>query len=664
MGALFLAVMLANPNTAFAGIISVLAAYGFAWLIGMGRAFLASGHYIFNPLLVGLSLGYVFKLTPETILFVVLAGILGLVVTVAMLNVFQTYLKLPALSLPSVVVSSIAYLAALRYSSLLAIAPEAHGILASDLSLPMWLAGYFKSFGAILFAPNVVVGLMFALLVLYSSRILFMLSVLGYYVGTLVRALFLGASHQAFGDVYACNFTLTAMAIGGIFLVPSPRSYLLAGLATMATALLLDATEAFWSLGGIPAFALPFNLVCLCMIYVAGLMGYPLMAKCPGKIPEETLDNYLANGLRYRGEQRSLSLPFAGRWTVWQGVNGHWTHKGNWRHAYDFVIADELGNTHNGDGSRLEDYYAYRRPVLSPVRGQVARVVDSCRDSSIGSVDTTDNWGNLVILYDQRGFYVEISHFASKSISVKEGDWVERGAALGLCGNSGYSPQPHIHVQVQADASVGAATLPFSFVSFSNDGHYYANEALYEQQQVEPLCLDKRLDTVTSFVLDDVYEYDVLRDDRVVDHLALTVKMAPDGTFYFQSDRGQLYFGKHDGTFYFYRVEGSDPWLRQIFLAVPRLPLAHRGKLTWCDYVPVGVAVTGLRRVFARFMSSFWPGLVKVKVSQEFVGRDRVHSVIESKALRVCKTAEATLANDTGFASITIGNIELRRVKR
>jgi len=391
-------------------------------------------------------------------------------------------------------------------------------------------------------------------------------------------------------------------------------------------------------------------------------MGYPLMAKCPGLTPEETVDNYLANRLRYPGEQRTLSLPFAGRWTVWQGVNGHWTHKGAWRHAYDFVIADELGNTHGGDGSRLEDYYCYRRPVLSPVRGQVARVIDNCRDSSIGSVDTADNWGNLVVLYDPRGFHVEISHFAEKSIGVKEGDWVARGATLGLCGNSGYSPEPHIHVQVQADATVGATTLPFSFVSFSNDGHYYANDGLYEQQQVEPLTVDQRLDRATNFVLDDVHEYDVLRDDRVVDHLSLTVKMAADGTFYFQSDRGRLYFGKHDGTFYFYRVEGSDPWLRRIFLALPRLPLAHQAKLSWCDYVPVNVAASGLRKIAARFLGSFWPSLAKVQVTQQFLSRERVHSEIQSKALRVCKSAEVALASDTGFASVTIDNIELRRV--
>jgi urea transporter len=45
--------------------VAVLAAYGFARFIGMGAAFLESGFYTYNPLLVGLSLGYLFKLTPQ-----------------------------------------------------------------------------------------------------------------------------------------------------------------------------------------------------------------------------------------------------------------------------------------------------------------------------------------------------------------------------------------------------------------------------------------------------------------------------------------------------------------------------------------------------------------------------------------------------------------------
>ena len=50
-----------------------------------------------------------------------------------------------------------------------------HPLLTTDLGLPLWLAGLLKSFGALLFAPAVVPGILLALLVLRYSRILFLL---------------------------------------------------------------------------------------------------------------------------------------------------------------------------------------------------------------------------------------------------------------------------------------------------------------------------------------------------------------------------------------------------------------------------------------------------------------------------------------------------------
>jgi hypothetical protein len=46
-------------------------------------------------------------------------------------------------------------------------------------------------------------------------------------------------------------------------------------------------------------------------------------------------------------------------------------------------------------------------------------------------------------------------------VSVAVGNWVRVGDTLGACGNSGRSPQPHLHLHVQAGIEAGAATLPF-----------------------------------------------------------------------------------------------------------------------------------------------------------------------------------------------------------
>lgn len=662
VGVVIFAVTLVNPNVAVAGIIAVLAAYGFARLVRMEKPFLQSGYYTYNPLLVGLSLGNLFQLSGLTVFFIISAGVFTFLVTVFAANVFSTYFRLPILSMPFVVVSSITYLASLRYSNLLVATHHSSALVSADFGLPFWLVGFFRAFGAVLFAPSVAVGLLLSVIVLRYSRILFLLALLGYYSGAIIRSLMLGSTSQAFADLNNFNFIFIAMALGGVFLVPSLTSYLLAFIGVAVSTVFMDAITGFWSYYGIPAFTLPFNVVTLGFVYVLGLLRHPMVAMAVAPTPEETLENFLANRQRYRGQEFTLYLPFSGQWTVWQGWDGQWTHKGSWRYAYDFVITGDKGETHGGDGTRIEDYFCYHKPVLSPVRGRIVQTVDDLPDSRIGGADETNNWGNLVIIQDPRGLFVELSHFAEKSLRVKKGEWVERGAVLGLCGNSGYSPQPHIHVQVQANDTVGAASQPFSFVSYVEEGAYQANHLPQEKRVVEPLYRDKRLDNITNFVLDDELHYEVLRDGHRVDELKLKVQMAADGTFYLQSARGQLYFGKHEGTFYIYRVAGHDPWLRLLFLALPRLPLAYREMLTWQDFVPVSLVTSGVREAVVGFLSSLYPPLATVKVTQTFMSESRVESVIEAGLLHLRRTASVELDRQKGFASIVVDGVTLRRI--
>ena len=105
---------------------------------------------------------------------------------------------------------------------------------------------------------------------------------MAYYVGTLTLAALGGSSSAAFNDLNAFNFILIAMAMGGVFLIPSLRSYTLAVLAVLVSTVVLSASEVFWARWGLPVFALPFNLVTLTFVYALGLVEYPLMARGTG----------------------------------------------------------------------------------------------------------------------------------------------------------------------------------------------------------------------------------------------------------------------------------------------------------------------------------------------------------------------------------------------
>jgi len=231
VGILLFAVILLRPSIALTGVVSVIAAYLFARLISMGPEFLNFGFYTYNPLLVGMAVGYLFSPAPEVILFLIFAGILTFIITIVMNSIFSAYLRLPVLSLPFVIVSSMVYLASSHYSNfdMASLSPYVAENL--DPGLPVWLSGYFKSLGMIFFMPRVLPGLIIAGMLLASSRILFLLSVAGYYTGTFITALMTGSLTHALTNMNHFNFILTAMTVGGIFLIPSLKSYMLALIA-------------------------------------------------------------------------------------------------------------------------------------------------------------------------------------------------------------------------------------------------------------------------------------------------------------------------------------------------------------------------------------------------------------------------------------------------
>jgi murein DD-endopeptidase MepM/ murein hydrolase activator NlpD len=162
-----------------------------------------------------------------------------------------------------------------------------------------------------------------------------------------------------------------------------------------------------------------------------------------------------------------LHLPFWGEWRVSQGYDGEYTHKGDWGKALDFVILDENEKTYKSKGLLCENYYCYNKPVLAPADGIVEDIVDKIDDNGIGQVNTDNNWGNTIIIRHLSGLYTQMSHLKKGSFKVSKGDFVRQGDIVAACGNSGRSPEPHLHFQVQTTPLLGAKTL-FYPISYFN----------------------------------------------------------------------------------------------------------------------------------------------------------------------------------------------------
>ncbi len=657
-GGILLLLTFLNPNMGIAGLVSVLSAYAFARVVGFRERFLRLDYYIYNPLLVGLALGYLFRIGPLSFPFFILAGVLTFLLTYSLSNFSWYYLRLPVLSLPFVIAVLLLYLASLRFTNLFVLSLYPKPVPTLPFQLPLPVEGFFRSLGAIVFSPYVISGAVIFVSLLAVSRILALLAVLGYTVGVVTQALLVGSLYQAVGDLSAFNYILIAMAVGGVFLIPSPRSYAFALLSVALSVPIVEGVKTFWEAYGLPAFALPFNLTVLLLLYVLLVAGYGYVTLWYRGTPERTLDGYLTYTRRFPYTGREIALPFAGEWTVWQAFDGEWTHRGPWRYAYDFVIADPEGRTFRGDGSRLTDYYAFGKPVLSPVDGVVVEVADGLEDNPPGQADRENNYGNYVLLWDYRGFYVLVAHLKKGSVRVKAGDRVLRGSLLGQCGNSGYSPQPHIHIHVQASPKVGSPTLPFKFVSYVSSGRFLDVGLPEVSERVEPVYPSKALLNRFNLLIDQRMLFKVREKGREYD-LACTVKMDSYGYFYLTDGKTRLYFGINNSTFYFYNLTGdaSSP-LRYFLLAVPKLPLIDRPGLSWGDALPF-LSLPPLLRSFYLLLSSFKHDLLSVRTSLHLTpeGKVKGKAALPGGPIEV----EASVAPDLFYDLVRFGDVVLER---
>jgi len=156
-----------------------------------------------------------------------------------------------------------------------------------------------------------------------------------------------------------------------------------------------------------------------------------------------------------------MILPFNNEWSVfWGGVtqedNYHVAYE-NQSGAYDLVIVKD-GKTYEGSRSANENFYVFAKEIIAPCNAKVAKVITGVKDNSPGKLNPVQPTGNTVILETINKEFLVFAHFKEKSIVVKEGQEIKQGEVLGLCGNSGNSSEPHLHLSLQNVLDMEIAT--------------------------------------------------------------------------------------------------------------------------------------------------------------------------------------------------------------
>jgi urea transporter len=484
LGIILLLVTFFNIQVGLCGLACVVFSLVIVRAMGYQRENIQLGIYTFNALLLGIAMGTFYHVNALFFLWLSVACLIVVVATIILTERFNKS-GLPVLSLPFIITFWVVLLAAnsifktglqQKSSYLLEELYNGPGTLAVvqgylAIEFPFYLNLFFRSLSAVLFQNNMLIGMLMSIGLLIHSRITFSLLVIGFVASCALNAV---THTYADGISYyhlGANFMMTTAAVGGFFIIPSWRSYLAAVLAIPVIVILVNAFTGILGIYYLPVLSLPFCLVNITLLYVLKLRKNPRklnLITIQHYSPERNLYQFLNHAERLNDfKYFPLYLPFMGSWKVSQGYDGAITHKNDWGQALDFVIEDEDKKTYKLPGTSPEHFYCFNKPVLACGDGVVENVVDYIDDNAIGQPNEKENWGNTVVIKHTNGLYSKVSHLKKNSIKVSPGDTVKQGDLLGLCGNSGRSPEPHLHFQAQATPYIGSKTLAYPFAYYT-----------------------------------------------------------------------------------------------------------------------------------------------------------------------------------------------------
>lgn len=597
-----------------------------------------SGLYGFNALLAGLGTAILFAPGIELFVIVAITSILTLFITLIVEGFLSKY-YLPFLSIPFLL--SI-WIIDLSQSTFIGIGVNERGIYQyneiyaiggkflidvhlyiKNLEMPFFLRDYFLSLSAIAFQYNIIAGVIISIALFFSSRISFILSLVGFYIAIIFYQ-FIGIDYEQYSYTYiGFNYILTSIALGGIYLIPSKWSYSwMLILLPIAVVLTFGFSNLFYVFG-VPIYSLPFSIIVIMFLYVLKLRPNKKDTLVEPMVqynsPEINIYQHLNNKDRFPIPfYLPTQLPVLGNWFVSQGANGKYTHVGEWGDAWDFIINDKKGVQYKNNGDLVEEYLCYNKPVAACADGTIVELLDGINDNVIGEVNTFQNWGNSLVIKHSEYLYSKISHLKKDSIKVKKGDFVKSGEIIASVGNSGRSPFPHLHFQFQLSPYIGAKTFryPFQSVLKINEAQNIINYYIpKENETVANVTTNELVMKIFNFVPGQIiYIKETEAGFKQVgenDSFDLQFEVAVDA--YNQSyikcckSNALAYFINTKGLFRFTDYIGNKKaLLYKLFLSLYKIELTYYSNLIIEDNIPLDTIVPMRQRIFQDMISPFY----------------------------------------------------------
>ncbi len=631
VGTAMLLLTLVSPIVGVAGLLGLLAGLLSARILGFEGWDSSSGVMAFNSLLIGLAIGYYYPYagvleSPWSFIALIIIAAVGTQLLYAALNYLtQSWFRMPSMSLAFSLSATLVWYYLVRSGNFTGVGFEKPLLFSVQLELPWFWKDFFLSMASIVFVPDVLVGILLTVVLLFISRIAFMLALMGWSI--CFALLQVSAVSSTYGMFFpGFNLILISIAIGSIYLIPGKTSYLLAALGTVIGFVFSyalsgryyypDVMPARPGVLFVPMFALPMNVVVIALIYslrlrlrqrAAVINDYGILH------PEKALEAYISRYQRFSSAGvPQIQLPINGEWKITQSHNGAHTHKLDWAYAWDFEIEDRFGKKYLENEADVRDYYCFGKPVLAAAAGYVAKVVNSIPDNPIGSTNTQDNWGNYVTISHGYGYFTLYAHLREGSVKLAEGDYVKLGDKIGMVGNSGRSPVPHLHFQAQSGVDAGSPTIFSHIVNYkrqTEDGGYElcSSGVPEEGEVVSPLVPEKDLAPILQFGYGQKQRYAV-QTPRKEWRETWQVDLDLTGTHSLVSDHGsKLEFSIYNGIYNSLKLShGRKTALAAFAMVASRLPWNESGKLTWKDEPSLSVLMGPFWKNVTLFLIPFF----------------------------------------------------------
>lgn len=594
VGLIFLAATLIAPVQGGAGFLALLLSNFWAMIFGFSKDHIEEGYFAYNGLLIGLALGLIYRINSAFFIMILIATLLGVFIAASLRSVFERYLFIPVLSTPFVLTTWGIIAAGGQFPGLI-YTPEPYQLSFSPSVLPSFVEFFTSSLGAAFFQLNILAGILIAIGLLLFSRQAFILALIGLTSGSVIYILLKGNPSNLTTGLIGFNFALTAIAVGGIWSVPGFASFFLAASSGAICAVIAAASTFLLQPLKLPALAFPFVVTTSFIIYALkhrGIVSRFKTITVPETSPEKNLKRHKNARSRFvSGEVPVFDLPVSGVWTITQGFDGEHTHKSLWRHAWDFEIFDEDGERHRKGGSILENFYSFNMPVFAPADGKVVTVMNHIEDNPVGQVDTENNWGNVVIMWHYDNVYSALCHLKMGSIAVNEGETIRYGQMIGKVGNSGRSPFPHLHFQVQTSHEIGAPTIPSELMHYVRMGgetaFYQTHGCPVTGEKISPLQTESEVFDTAFFYTGRSLTFNARCPDKDWNEIWETdIDFLGNRYLICREQNARIRFFVNRKVLLFLDYEGPrNVGLHWFFLAVPRLPMTT-GRVHWKDELP------------------------------------------------------------------------------